>query len=145
MRKFWKIFYHLLDGKFRIRFTQLLVNRKGYSYRLNSFYLACLSLKSLCCKSLCAYYVPFLYEQPTPSDSSNLEFIFRNRMMATNPAKASESVTSMEQESEEVVEVELETEEVIHTPSQAKKKGKEKAQGSGKPVKWVGVKPHTST
>ena len=45
-------------------------------------------------------------ENPTPSDSSNPEFIFRARMMATNPAKTSEPVTSKEQESEKVVEFE---------------------------------------
>lgn len=66
-------------------------------------------------------------EHPTPSDSSNPEFIFCTRMMATNPNEASELVASTEQESEEVMEVELEVEEVISTPSQAKKKGKEKA------------------
>ena len=154
MRKFLKIFYRLHDGKFQVRFTQMLVDRKGYkrrridrkrvSYRLNSFYLACFSLTSFFGKSLCAYCVPFMSEQPTPSNSSNPEFIFCARMMATNPAEASESVISMEQESEEVVEVKPEAEEVMSMPSQAKNKGKEKVEGLGKPMKWVGVKPHTS-
>ena len=68
-------------------------------------------------------------------------------MTATNPVKLSKPVTSVDQDTEEVVEVEFEVEEILSTPSPTTKKGKEKAQGSGKPpnpTKWAAGKPRTS-
>lgn len=84
-------------------------------------------------------------EQPTPSDSSNLDFIFRSRMTAMNPVEPSEPVASAEQGTEEVVEIESDAKEVFSTS--VTMKGKEKVEGSRKPpkpAKWAGGKPHTS-
>lgn len=154
MKRFWKNFYRLHYGKFQIRFTRPLVNREGYKSRrieqrrvlcfLRNFYFLNLSLPSLGFETLCAYCVVFISKDLAPSNSSNLEFFFHARMTATNPAESSAPVTSTEQETEEVVEIESEAEEVISTLSPVTKKGKEKAQGSRKPVKWAGVTPHTS-
>ena len=49
-------------------------------------------------------------EHPAPFDSSIPEFIFHAKMTATNPAKLSKPITSVDQDNEEVVEVESEFE-----------------------------------
>ena len=81
----------------------------------------------MCCKNLCAYNVYLFSKKPTPSDSSNPEFVFHARMMATNPVEPSEPVISAEKCTKEVVEIESEAEEVFSTP--VTKKGKEKEKG----------------
>ena len=134
MRRFWKIFYHLLNGKSRVNSTLPLGGTQGYkigeidqtqvSYCSNILYLAWLSWTKLCCKKLCAASIFFMSEQPAPSDSSNPKFIFRTRMTAMNPAKLSELVTSVDQDTKEVVEVESEVEEILSTPNPTTWKGK---------------------
>ena len=124
-------FYRLLDGKFQIRFTQPLVDQKGYKSKGIVQKRVLYSLNSLRSIRLYASCALLMSECTFPLDSSHPEFVFHARMTATNPVESSQPVTSIEQESEEVVEVEPEVEEVISMMSQAKKKGKEKVQGSG--------------
>ena len=154
MRQSLRIFYHLPDGKFQANFTLLLDGRRCYKksqiaqtrvlYHLHNLALSSLSHKSLSYKILRVYTIPLMLDQPPLADSSHpeLRFIFRARMKATNPAKPSTPITL---EVEEVMEIGSEDEVVPSTP--VTRKGKEQAQGSGKPpksTKLASGKPRTS-
>ena len=82
--------------------------------------------------------------QPVLSDSSHLVlgFIFRTRMMATNPTEPS-ALTGPDVE--EIMEVVFELEEFPSTLVTRKEKEKEKGSGKApKAMRWATGKPRTS-